>query len=266
MKKKSLLAFVHIEKSAGTSIIHLLRHNYFLRYLDVRPLAHRDRIFKAEDLLRYMAIAPWLKVVGGHSVVPWSDLESISDVRYIALLRNPEKRYISQYRYWNSHLGKGISVEEYLSREGPRNIQVKKLAGEENLDKAINVIGEKFVCIGVVEHFERFLLNLQDKERSFHALHIVQNVNKTNSASADRLVEQYGDDIRENNWLDMQLYDYVLKHIEERVSASLDARQAMPCMKRSPRLMADYLFRKLYVEPVTGWIRQKNGLEKKGSY
>jgi len=268
MKKRDLLAFVHIEKSAGTSMIHLLRHNYFLRYLDVRPLCHRERVFKAEDLRRYANIAPWLNAVGGHSVVPWSDLESVADVRYIALLRNPVDRYISQYRYWNSHLGKTISMDEYLSREGPRNIQVKKLAGEENLDKAIDMIEEKFVCVGVVEHFDSFLLDLQNKESAtgFRALHIEQNVNKKNSVSADTLVTRHSDDIRENNGLDIELYNYVQKSMEERTSVNSGERQRLPGMRRSPQLMTDYLFRKLYIEPITGWIRRKHGLEKRGSY
>jgi hypothetical protein len=157
---------------------------------------------------------------------------------------------------------------EYLCKKGPCNVQVKKIAGEENLDKAINIMGERFVCVGVVEHFDQFLRDLQDKEADsgFRALHIVQNVNKKNLAPADTLIDQYGDDIRENNRLDMQLYDYVLKSIEERVSKSAGAGEEIPRMNRSPQLMVDYLFRKLYVEPVTGWIRRKHGLQKRGSY
>lgn len=268
MKKSDLLAFVHIEKSAGTSMIHLLRHNYFMRYLDVRPLDHGERIFKARDLQRYKNIVPWLTVVGGHSVVPWSDLESVANVRYIVLLRNPLKRYVSHYRYWNSHLRKEISMEEYLSREDPCNIQVKKLAGEENLDKAINIIGEKFSCVGVVEHFDRFLLDLQDKESGsgFRALHIEQNVNKKSSLSVDELIDQYGDEIVDNNRLDMDLYDFVLNGIEERAATLSGVGKKMPSMRRSPQLVSDYLLRKLYIEPITGWIRQKNGLERRGSY
>lgn len=268
MKKRDLLAFVHIEKSAGTSLIHLLRHNYFPGYMDVRPLRHREKIFRAEDLLRYVRLVPWLSAVGGHSVVPWSDLESVVNVRYIALLRDPVKRYVSQYRYWSSHLGKALSMDEYLSREGPRNLQVKKFAGEENLAKAIDVIGEKFLCVGVVEHFDRYLLDLQDRESDsgFRAMHMEQNVNLRNDLSENKLVEQYGDRIYENNKLDIQLYRKVLKDIEGRQSGNDSRAKQIPGMKSSPQLVIDYLFRKLYIEPVTGWIRESNGLEKRGSY
>ena len=266
--KRELLAFVHIEKSAGTSIIHLLRHNYFPRYLDVRPLGHNERVFKGEDFLRYTNIAPWVKVIGGHSVVPWSDLESVANVRYITLLRNPVNRYVSQYRYWSSQLGKAISIDEYLSRKEVCNIQLKKIAGEENVDKAIDIISEKFLCIGVVELFDWFLVELQASKASqgFRGLHIEQNINKKHPIPADHLIEKYADDMIENNRLDIELYNYVLKSIEGRISRYSEDEQNIPKMKWSLQLFADYLYRKTYIEPVTGRIRAKNGLGKEGSY
>lgn len=268
MKKMDLLAFVHIEKSAGTSMIHLLRHNYCLRYLDVRPLGHKEKIFKAEDLVGYIKLAPWLRAIGGHSVVPWSNLNAIANVRYVTLLRDPVKRYVSQYRYWNSHLGKSISMEEYLSKEGPRNIQVKKLAGEANLNRAMDNIDDKFACVGVVEHLDAFLRECQNSEmdNGFKALRIERNVNKHAAISADNIVDQYEDEIRENNRLDLELYEKILKNIEEQLMSEGNASSSIPDIKRSPQLAFDYIFRKFYVEPVTGWLRTRSGLEKSGSY
>ena len=36
-QKNKILGFVHIEKTAGTSLIHILRHNFFMRYMDKEP-------------------------------------------------------------------------------------------------------------------------------------------------------------------------------------------------------------------------------------
>ncbi|HMU91316.1 MAG TPA: hypothetical protein PKC33_11515, partial [Pseudomonadales bacterium] len=70
-----LLAFVHIEKAAGTTFIHILRRNFFLRYLDVRPYGiESGGLFLSGDLRISTRILPGLKCFSGHAVTPYSDL------------------------------------------------------------------------------------------------------------------------------------------------------------------------------------------------
>ena len=268
MRRKELLAFVHIEKTAGTSMIHLLRHNYLLRYLDVRPLNHSGRVFKATDLELYLKLCPVLRAIGGHSVVPWSDLESVADVKYITLLRDPVRRYVSQYRYWLSHLGKDVTIEEYLGRQGPRNLQVKRLAGEENLEKAIETIEHKFLCVGVVEQFDSYLKELESilGSSQFSAFRIEENINRKNTTAADEIIEKYKDAIVECNQIDISLYRYVTKRIAAKNRSEITEDSGLGTRRRTAKLFLDYMFRKAYVEPVTGIIRRHHGLSPAGSF
>ena len=62
-KKREMLAFTHIEKAAGTSLIHLLRVNYFMKYCDVMPLSIKSSgILRADDLRKIMIINPAFKM------------------------------------------------------------------------------------------------------------------------------------------------------------------------------------------------------------
>lgn len=268
MKRRDLLAFVHIEKTAGTSMVHILRHCFFPVYADVRPLTHRKRIFQASDLRRYFRINPFLKVISGHSVVPWSGLEQCADISYITLLRNPISRYVSQFRYWQSHLGKSISIEQYLNREDSKNIQTKKIAGCEDIDRAIEFIGRKNFYIGLVEKFDEFLVELQTSFHpdGFRAIKIEKNINRIHNTAAQDIIDRYHDEIVDNNRLDITLYNKVKAKLEVKYGNRKHNVLDIPSCHYTPQLIADYVVRKSYLEPVSNWIRMQNGLDPEGSY
>jgi hypothetical protein len=65
LRHRACVVFVHIEKAAGTTFIHTLRRNYFLRYLDVRPFSPASNsIFTARDLELSLRVNPWLMAFG----------------------------------------------------------------------------------------------------------------------------------------------------------------------------------------------------------
>lgn len=268
MKRRRLVAFVHIEKTAGTSMIHILRHNFFPGYVDVRPLSHGDQIFRESDLRKYLRINPFLKVIGGHSVVPSSGLERCAQMIYITLLRDPVKRYISQIRYWQSHLGKSLSIEDFLNREHSKNLQTKKIAGCADIDRAIEIIDRENFYVGIVERFDEFLLELQSAFRrdGFRAIKIERNINRTHSTAPQDIIDRYHDGIIDNNRLDISLYNHVKARIEVQYTGHKHDGIKIPSHQYTPKLLADYLVRKSYLEPVSNWIRTHNGLEAKGSY
>lgn len=270
MPTRKILAFVHIEKTAGTSMIHILRHNNFMRYLDVRPLYSRgDNIFTAQDLRLSLKINPFIRAIAGHSVVPYSDLESVADMEYITLLRNPVNRYISQYRYWGKVLGRNLTPEEFLDKTSENNMQVMKIAGEPNVQKAIDILESKFICYGIVEKFESFIQNLAQVEagrgRHFEPISVERNLTGKSKISEQDLLDKYESRIIENNSKDIELYQYVKKHVEQNDSMSGDS--IVKKIKRPTfKLYADYLMRKIYYMPVTGLIRISRGMKAKGSY
>jgi len=67
-----MLAFVHIEKSAGTSLTNILRRNYFLECCDIRPLSvNSNGVFKFIDFREFKKYNQRLKCIAGHAVKPW---------------------------------------------------------------------------------------------------------------------------------------------------------------------------------------------------
>ncbi len=115
-RKKDLLAFVHMEKSAGTSFIHILRRNFLFRYLDVRPFwPESDGVFTARDLRASKRLLPDLRCIAGHAVKPYADLSSAHEcVLYVTVLRNPVRRYISQYQHWRERMRRKVEFKEFL--------------------------------------------------------------------------------------------------------------------------------------------------------
>ncbi len=274
-----LLAFVHVEKAAGTTFIHILRHNYFLRYLDVRPFSARSQgVFTADDLRSSHKLLPGLSCIAGHSVKPFSDLnEQAPNIRYITILRDPVKRYLSQYQYWVERMGKSLSFEEFLDTEEVRNFQTRKIARSGEVDEAKQILSEKFFLVGFVEEFDEFLVLLRKKmlPTQFEIRYKQQNLGRNRVPTSD-LAERYADRILENNRLDMDLYTFVRKELfpvyisqyGEEFHRDVEEFRRINSLGGVPmaRRYLDYLVRRLYIGPITGIIRVMNGMPARGSY
>jgi len=274
-----VVAFVHIGKAAGTTFIHILRDNYFLRYLDVRPFwDESERLFGARDFVVSRRVLPGLSCIAGHSVKPYSDLENVvSNVRYITILRDPVKRYVSQYQYWVERMDKRLSFEEFLAIEGVVDFQTKKFSREGDLDEAKDVLSGKMFLVGLVEEFDQFLVMLRGKlsPQKFNPYYLTKNLARNRVKTTD-LFERYHDAIRENNKLDLELYRFVKEDLYARYVdgygdsfnddvAEFKSQNALMGKTRLSQYL-DYALRKIYLQPVTGAIRMLHGMPAKGSY
>ena len=260
---KDIIAFVHIEKAAGTSVIHTLRDSFFPSYVDVRPVIGNDYWLKSSDLTWYFKLMPWIKVIGGHSIVPYAGLERDFNVKYFTILRDPVNRYISQYRYWRSALGKDITFETFLEKSGSWNMQAKKIAEDRKAVSAISILQDKFIAYGVVEEMELFIADLA---AYFQRDLLLQRKNFTQNKvdRVDDLREKYLQAIIDRNEEDIELYNWV-KQNNEKKSQNL----RIPIHERdgkSPAMLMDFAFRKSFCEPVSGIKRLLNGMPYQGSY
>lgn len=272
---KRLLAFVHVEKAAGTSLIHVLRQLYCGAHLDVRPFsASSSSVFTASDLCTARRVLPGLRCIAGHSVVPWSDL---CDVDYVTLLRDPVKRYLSHYQHWVERKGCQLAFEEFLANDEMSNFQTKKIAGSDDLERAKGLLGERFLLAGCVEDFDAFLVLLARLTSQPHDRFFYTQENKAlNTVIRKPDYEKYMPAIRENNASDIQLYGHVKEVFfpacVERYGADFKSDLDRFCVEntrrqgRNRRHVVDYLLRKAYLEPVTGLLRLANGLPYRGSY
>ncbi len=278
-KHSNILALVHIEKAAGTSLIHILRRNFLFQYCDARPLSKgSDGVFRSVDMDKLNSVIRPVCAIGGHSIYPYSELATAyKNMQFITLLRDPVKRYISQYRHISERKSRTIRFEDFLETEGVANFQTKKIAGEANSEKAKEILTEKFLLVGVVEQFDQFLVLLRREidDKTFDPRYEQKNVVQ-NRVKSDEIYEMYYESIVERNREDIAIYDYVRDVlIPNKVTLyGSDFDNDLNKFKRDNSLTfgnyigqyCDFAFRKAYIEPITGVIRRINGMPGVGSY
>ena len=94
-----MLAFVHIKKTAGTTLTAILRRNFGTRHLDTRLHLYED-LFLADDLRRALKLYRRLDCIAGHHVRPFGDLHSlIPKIRYFTFVREPISRLVSDFQF-----------------------------------------------------------------------------------------------------------------------------------------------------------------------
>ena len=282
---KDIFCFVHIEKAAGTTLKHIFRRTFYFRHLTVRPYFKPKNysnkpysgIFTAKDLQLVLLLNPFTKIISGHSLKPYSNLEITKRrVRYITLLRDPVQRYLSHFEYATRQEKNGITFDQFMNKKEHKNFQTKKIAGKEDLHLAKKTIKDKFFVVGVVEQFEIFLALLSFKlnlKKSIKVYDIRNRGERKNLIT--NLYKKYYKKIVNDNKLDIELYNYVVKNILPKNKAEI-AEYVKASTKTEYRknltaievlkLKSDFYLESVYYQPVTNMIRRINGLKPYGSY
>ena len=277
MSKTPCVAFCHIEKAAGTSLIGALRKAFAMRFAALRPLSGPPgRLVNAHDLQLVRRLNPWIRCVAGHAVVPYAGLQDAPDLQFITLLRDPVRRAASQYRFWVQRMGSSMTPDEYLEHPASANLQVRKIAGREDVDLARAIIERHFMLVGVVEQFDEFMVLLADRlglpaERFAYAR---KNVAATRGPLS--LPAGFEASLTERNRADIELYDWVLAEALPRFRAqnSGDLDEAVEAFRQACdsageggfREWVDLAYRNAYIKPATGLIRYAHGLNYAGTY
>jgi hypothetical protein len=278
MNDQSFLAFVHIERTGGMTLNHILRRIFFLQKVEVRPLSKTsNKIFCAKDLKKILLVNPFIRCISGHTIRALSDLRKIvPNIKFITIMRKPVERYISHYLYLKYWLKNFYSFEEFLKNEVYSNLQTKMIAGENSADRAKTVLEDYFLLVGSTENFNEFLLLLQNELEinislfSYKRQNTSLQKNPKSKSDLDKIYSKYFDAIKERNKNDIELYDYIRNEIFLRQKREygpdfeidfenfvLSLNQNKPKMARS---YIDYIIRKAYYEPIFGAIRLLNGL------
>lgn len=215
-----MLCLVHIPKTGGTSLNDCLRRTFGRHYLEVEPWIDIRRCIGPADLRLLRTRMPWVRHISSHYVRAYSGLETVApDIQYITWLREPQACYRSTYnhaRYRNYRFG---SVPEFLAYRAWHNRQTKFIAGEANLEKAKELLTQRFAFVGLTERMDesirlmRVLLaaSLPPLLAPIRRMNI--GVSGQEREQDDLYWERYRDLILEANETDLALYDFVEKEL-----------------------------------------------------
>ena len=221
------LIFIHLPKTAGTSLRKTIQINYrpgelFFMY-GKNPDFHSMKELKQLDQNRFAQY----KIIMGH--FPFSKkLFPFEDRRFVTILRDPVRRVISYYRHVMSRdewKGREISLQEYIESSGDiqlRNHQTRLLSGmkrdpitEKHLEKAIRNLEKYFLHVGTSETFPQTIDRLHEllgwsKKKLFH-----ENVTTNKQATTDYFSEDVLDRLREQNEYDIKLHECVTSRLAQ---------------------------------------------------
>jgi hypothetical protein len=227
-----ILALCALRKTGSVSLNQILRRQHGCAHLDTNvrfePGTKRNRqYYRRVDLDRDRWIYPRLKSLGGHYLCPAIDYGPIGErFRWVTLLRDPVKRYLSHYGQHVEKMGETRDFETWMSIEKHHDDQVKTIAGEPDLERAKELLRTKFV-IGFLECFELSLQLIRVRLPEFDL--DVSVPPKRNPAKgiidADELASKHIDRIRANNRLDQQLYDFAREDLWPRQWVGLDREE-----------------------------------------
>jgi hypothetical protein len=231
-----LLVFVHINKTAGTTVRYILRSSYGGRHCDVEPWEGPwvKAPFSAPDLHRTRKIYPHLASIAGHRITGYTDLQQPGlEFTYFTFLRDPISMTASRFQYRLDHRKRSdLSFEEWINKDWVRNAQTQRIAGTPDASDAIAVIERKEMFVGLTECFDESMVLLNAlRARDLDINYARVNVAKKSTVAKELLSNPVAREMMvEANQADLELYRYVRQELypsfQEDYGNSLDAAVA----------------------------------------
>lgn len=274
--------FSHIEKAAGTTLHEIFRNNDLFYYM-VSPykfskdIDNQECYLTTDELCKIVKYMPDFKGFGGHNVRPFENYEKCfeENIYGIIFLRNPITRYTSHYYHQKYKMRIDWTFDEFLLHDGFNNFMSKKICGEENSEKAIKLIEEKDIFIGITEDFDASLLLLKKFlyshnifSQQFDIRYESQNINfKKRNEELDKFYNQ----IVNNNAEDLKLYNYFMLRHKNNTAGNEFEKALMDFQLEKINYRFNFLkmngmklFKKIYVKRIENNIRCRSILDLRG--
>jgi len=216
---RPLLVFVHINKTAGTTLRYILRSSYGARHCDVEPwhAAWSDPPFSTADLERVRKLYPRLASIAGHRITGYVDLEEAgTDLRYLTFLREPVALCASRFQYQLDYRKKkNLVFEEWIEKDWVRNSQTQLIGGTTDPAHATSVIDRKEMFVGLTERFDESIVMLRelrapDLQIGYRPVNVAKSSGVAKRLLSDPRTRQL---IVDANQADLELYDHVMREV-----------------------------------------------------
>lgn len=266
--QRPLIAFVHIQKAAGTSLKFILKNSLGVGHSDVNPVTPPfDRPFDRSDLAFAASTNPWLCSISGHEIIePSRHLGKAA--RPFTMLRDPIARSVSHYQDKIVRGRQDLSFEQFVSDPDNHNFQVKKIAGREDLATARQLLREQFFFVGLAERFVDSMRVL----RALSPYPLDIRCRPRNVAPTTRIAESLRSDpeavarLGEANRLDQKLWDFVADELFPELAQRAGVSETGPLPALSPaafpwRYHASRLYHRLVYRPLLKRERRRRGVQ-----
>jgi Galactose-3-O-sulfotransferase len=236
-RRGPLTVFIHIPKTAGTTLISVLRGNFPPG--GVRSLGnvfHGAGGVDSGPVVKLRQSGPVvtrdIHLLGGH--LPFGIYQYLpSDSRYITFLRDPVERTLSHY-YRARSVRKRDPIPEDLSFEDVLaggdylydNLQTRMLSGnpepfgevtQEMLEQAKENLSERFICFGLADRFDESLVLLKRSLELNSILYVSQRMT-TNRPRTQESKEDLTPIAERFNAYDIELYRWASEQFDRRVA------------------------------------------------
>jgi hypothetical protein len=213
------LCFVHVEKTAGTSLT---------KYLDDCFPAKEICPALLHETLVELAMTQNLKefnLLHGHFYLSWLLLAGFNatNTKLITVLRHPLQRQISSYKHWMSdrlsrdhfnHLLGGYNLQ--CLRLSPLDMRREYASTRDHLEAAKRAL-EDFFFVGIQERFHESLAALSVLiGRPAPASLPEYKVSKSDTVALPPTLQE---EIISANWADVELYEYAIALFDRKFSA-----------------------------------------------
>ncbi len=230
--------FIHIPKTAGNTIMQILFRQYGIE--NVIHVKNNQHAFELKNFDKFKSHDfNWVTghMAFGHHI----QFDDPDKVIYFTMLREPVKRVISYYNYILKQKGhylhktivdNNLTLKQFVESGvdvHTENNQVRLLSdsiqvphgecSKQLLDKAKHNLENYFSVVGINEMFDESLLLAKEFYGWKLPLYTYENVNKKYKKPTTEIDEDTINTIKKYNSLDIELYEWAKKRLEDEVES-----------------------------------------------